>query len=129
MSRKPRTSAAASKALEVAAKPVEVVGQTLERAFDPLTSALKRAALRRADRQARQFEPPAAGASPAAAAAPAGKTAGPVSPLAVPFPKIPPIAGVELATGRAGFYKQEREDLLVMRFPEGASCAGFFTRH
>ncbi|RAK51960.1 bifunctional ornithine acetyltransferase/N-acetylglutamate synthase [Phenylobacterium soli] len=53
----------------------------------------------------------------------------PVSPLVVPFPKIPPIAGVQLATGRAGFYKHEREDLLVMHFPEGASAAGVFTRH
>ena len=35
-----------------------------------------------------------------------------MSPLAVPFPQIPPIAGVQLATGRAGFYKHEREDLL-----------------
>jgi len=121
MSRKP--SKPASKALEAASKPVEVVGQTLERAFDPLTSALKRAALKRADRQARQFE-----AAPAAAAAPA-KAAVPVSPLAVPFPKIPPIAGVVMATGRAGFYKHEREDLLVMRFPQGASGAGVFTRH
>jgi glutamate N-acetyltransferase / amino-acid N-acetyltransferase len=124
MSRKPSKSA--SKALEVASKPVEVVGQTLERAFDPLTSALKRAALKRADKQARQFE-----AAPAAApAAPkAAKAAMPVSPLAVPFPKIPPIAGVVMATGRAGFYKHEREDLLVMHFPEGASGAGVFTRH
>jgi len=121
MTRKPRTSA--SKALEAAAKPVEVVGHTLERAFDPLTSALKRAALKRADKQARQFETPAA-----AAAAPA-KAAMPVSPLAVPFPQIPPIAGVTMATGRAGFYKHDREDLLVMHFPEGASGAGVFTRH
>jgi glutamate N-acetyltransferase/amino-acid N-acetyltransferase len=36
---------------------------------------------------------------------------------------------VTLATGRAGFYKHERDDLLVMAFPEGASCAGVFTRH
>jgi glutamate N-acetyltransferase/amino-acid N-acetyltransferase len=122
MSRKPRSSAA--KALEAAAKPVEVVGQTLERAFDPLASALKRAALRRADRQARQFDAPAGEAAPAPA-----KSAMPVSPLAVPFPAIPPIAGVELATGRAGFYKQDRDDLLVMSFPDGASAAGVFTRH
>ena len=124
MSRKPT---AASKALEAAAKPVEAVGQTLERAFDPLTSALKRAALRRANRQAGQFD--AAPAPAAASAAKAAKTALPVSPLALPFPAIPPIAGVELATGRAGFYKQDREDLLVMCFPEGASAAGVFTRH
>jgi glutamate N-acetyltransferase/amino-acid N-acetyltransferase len=53
----------------------------------------------------------------------------PVSPLAVPFPNMPPIAGVQLATGRAGFYKHDREDLLLMSFPDGASCAGVFTRH
>jgi glutamate N-acetyltransferase/amino-acid N-acetyltransferase len=52
-----------------------------------------------------------------------------VSPLAVPFPTIPPIAGVEMATATAGFYKHERPDLLVMHFPKGASCAGVFTRH
>ena len=121
MSRKPRTA----KALEVAAKPVEVVGQRLERAFDPLASALKRAALKRADRQARQFET----ASAAGPAASPTSGAGPVSPLAVPFPRIPPIAGVQMAAGRAGFYKHERDDLLVMTFPEGASCAGVFTRH
>jgi glutamate N-acetyltransferase/amino-acid N-acetyltransferase len=115
MTRKPTKKTAA-------AKPVEVVGQTLERALDPLTSALKRAALRRADKQAQQFT------SPQVAAAPAGKSAMPVSPLAVPFPKMPPIAGVTLATGRAGYYKHDREDLLVMSFPEGASGAGVFTR-
>jgi glutamate N-acetyltransferase/amino-acid N-acetyltransferase len=110
-----------------ASKPVEVVGQTLERAFDPLTSAIKRAALRRADKQSRQFSE---AAPPAAAQAPSGgKGAMPVSPLAVPFPRIPPIAGVQLATARAGFYKRDREDLLVMRFPAGASCGGVFTRN
>jgi glutamate N-acetyltransferase/amino-acid N-acetyltransferase len=108
-----------------ASTPVEVVGQTLERAFDPLTSALKRAALKRADKQSRQFSE-APQAQPAAPAAP-GK-AMPVSPLAVPFPHMPPIAGVQLATARAGYYKHEREDLLVMSFPAGAACAGVFTR-
>ncbi|HKR88338.1 MAG TPA: bifunctional ornithine acetyltransferase/N-acetylglutamate synthase, partial [Phenylobacterium sp.] len=72
-----------------AATPVEVVGQTLERAFDPLTSALKRAALKRADKQARQFAEPAAASPPAAG----GGKAMPVSPLFVPFPRMPPIAG------------------------------------
>ncbi len=52
-----------------------------------------------------------------------------VSPLAVPFPIIPPVAGVELAVGRAGFYKQDRDDLLLMRFAPGTACAGVFTRH
>ncbi|MDB5466034.1 MAG: argJ [Phenylobacterium sp.] len=129
MSRKPTKPVAglkpAAKALEAAAKPVEVMGQTLERAFDPLASALKRAALKRADRQARQFSEPVSAPAPAAPV----KGAMPVSPLAVPFPLMPPIAGVQLATGRAGFYKYDREDLLVMSFPEGASCAGVFTRH
>ena len=108
-----------------AAKPVEAVGQTLERALDPLASAIKRAALRRADRQSRAFDEPAAETAPASPA----KGALPVSPLAVPFPRIPPIDGVELATGRAGFYKHDREDLLIMRFAEGTSVAGVFTRH
>ena len=111
----------------VAAKPVEVMGQTLERAFDPLTSALKRAALKRADKQARQFAE-AAPTAPAGPAGAGGKGAMPVSPLAVPFPRMAPIAGVQIATARAGYYKHEREDLLVMSFPEGASCAGVFTR-
>jgi len=52
-----------------------------------------------------------------------------ISPLAVPFPTIPPIPGVELATGRDGFYKHDREDLLLMRFAPGTACAGVFTRH
>lgn len=52
-----------------------------------------------------------------------------VSPLAVPFPAIPPIGGVEMAVGRAGFYKQDRPDLVLFKFAEGTSCAGVFTRH
>ena len=123
MSRKPTPPGDAPSRRRAAAKPVEAVGQTIERALDPLASALKRAALRRADRQSRAFDEPAD-----SAAAPA-KEAPPVSPLAVRFPRIPQIDGVELATGRAGFYKHERADLLVMRFAEGTSVAGVFTRH
>lgn len=123
MSRKPTPPESGSTRRRAAPKPVEAVGQTLERALDPLASALKRAALLRADRQSRAFDKPAV-----AAVAPA-KGALPISPLAVPFPHIPPIDGVEIATGRAGFYKHEREDLLVMRFAEGTSVAGVFTRH
>ena len=123
MSRKSTPNGTPTSRPRSAAKPVEAVGQTIERALDPLASALKRAALRRADRQSRAFDE-----GPDVAAAPA-KGALPVSPLAVPFPLIPPIDGVELATGRAGFYKHEREDLLIMRFAEGTSVAGVFTRH
>ena len=57
------------------------------------------------------------------------KPAFPISPLAVPFPAIPAIAGVELAVAQAGFYKQPRDDLLMMRFAPGTVCAGVFTRH
>jgi glutamate N-acetyltransferase/amino-acid N-acetyltransferase len=120
-----KPAASAPKAAPVA-NPAEIVGQTLERALDPLRSAWKSAALRRADRHQRQFSPPDV---PAIMAAPAGKPGLARAPNAVPFPKIAPIAGVELAIGRAGLYKHERPDVLLMRFAEGTSCAGVFTRH
>ena len=51
-----------------------------------------------------------------------------ISPLApARFPDLPVIAGVEAAIGRAGFYKHERPDLLLMRMPEGTRAAGVFT--
>lgn len=53
---------------------------------------------------------------------------GPVSPLApARFPDLPEIAGLEAAIGRAGFYKHERPDLLLMRMPAGTRAAGVFT--
>jgi glutamate N-acetyltransferase / amino-acid N-acetyltransferase len=85
------------------------IEQAIEKAFDPLTTAIKRATT-----------PP----KPAP-----GKPGLEISPLAVPFPVIPPIAGVEIATARAGFYKHERDDLVVFSFAPGTSCAGVFTRH
>ena len=103
MSQPPSKSASTGKKIETA----------IEKALDPLASALKRATQ---------------SAAQAVAAAP-GKPGLMISPLAVPFPAIPPIGGVEIATARAGFYKHERDDLVVFRFPEGASCAGVFTRH
>ena len=128
MTRKPVTTKPKAVRTGSVAKPVEAVGQTLERALDPLTSALKRAALRRAEKLNRAL----GGQAAPAASQPAkhdGKAAILVSPLAVPFPRIAPVAGVELAVGRAGFYKTPREDLLLMRFAEGTSAAGVFTRH
>ncbi|HEY5412793.1 MAG TPA: bifunctional glutamate N-acetyltransferase/amino-acid acetyltransferase ArgJ [Caulobacteraceae bacterium] len=104
------------------AGPAELVSQTIEKALDPLASVLKRAAVQRAHRQSHPSD--VANAAPAPA-----KGALPISPLAVPFPTIPPIAGVELAAGRAGFYKHVRDDVLLMRFAEGTTCAGVFTRH
>ncbi len=117
-----KAPAARAKPVDAGAKPVDLahqVGQTLSSALDPLASALKRATQQRASRQAAQDE----------AAQAAGKGSDLVSPLAVPFPVIPPIAGVDLASGRAGLYKQPREDVLVMRFAEETACAGVFTRH
>ena len=90
----------------------QMIETAIEKALDPLASALKRAT-----------QP----AKPAAASP--GKPGLMISPLAVPFPTIPPIGGVEIATARAGFYKHERDDLVVFHFAEGASCAGVFTRH
>jgi glutamate N-acetyltransferase/amino-acid N-acetyltransferase len=89
------------------------IEQALEKALDPLATALKRAT------------------APAPKAAPAspGKPGLQISPLAVPFPTIPPIGGVEIATARAGFYKHERDDLVVFSFARGTTCAGVFTRH
>jgi len=103
-----------AKALEAAAKPVEAAAHAV---LDPLASALKRG-LGRTDKPAPAPEPVAP-----------GKPGLKVSPLAVALPKMPPIAGVQMATGRAGFYKHERPDLLLMRFAKGTSCAGVFTRH
>ena len=42
---------------------------------------------------------------------------------------MPPIKGVRMATARAGFYKHDRPDVLLMSFPKGAAVAGVFTRH
>lgn len=103
MSRKPTPSSVA--------KPGGKIEAALERALDPLTTALK------------------LGKKDAETVASPGKPGLEVSPLAVPFPDIAPIKGVEIATGRAGFYKHEREDLVVFRFAPGTTCAGVFTRH
>jgi len=127
MAKRPATNPAA-KALEAAAKPAELVGQALDRAFEPVTTAFKRATQRREPPTPAPSKPEVRKREPKAPppASPSGLA---LSPLAVPFPAIPPIAGVELATGRAGFYKHERDDVLMMRFAEETTCAGVFTRH
>ncbi len=58
-----------------------------------------------------------------------GKPGLTVSPLAVDFPAMGEIAGVEIATARAGFYKHDRPDLVLFRFAEGTACAGVFTQN
>ena len=53
----------------------------------------------------------------------------PVSPLAVPFPDIGEVDGVSFAAASAGFYRQARPDVVLMRVAEGSTCAGVFTNH
>ncbi len=52
-----------------------------------------------------------------------------VSPLAQPFPAIPPIAGVTLRVARAGYKNWGRCDLTYVELAEGTAVAGVFTRN
>ena len=58
-----------------------------------------------------------------------GKPGLAVSPLATPMPEVGEIAGVSLSVARAGFYKHDRPDVLLMRLAAGTACAGVFTKH
>jgi len=53
----------------------------------------------------------------------------PVSPLALPLPPLPPIAGVRMATAEAGIRYKGRTDVLLAEFAEGTTVAGVFTRN
>ncbi len=53
----------------------------------------------------------------------------PVSPLAVPLPEMPAIAGVRLGVIEAGIRYKGRADLTMMEFPAGTTVAGVFTRN
>lgn len=53
----------------------------------------------------------------------------PVSPLARPFPAIPPIASVTPRVARAGYKDWGRCDLTFVEFTEGTAVAGVFTRN
>ena len=55
--------------------------------------------------------------------------ADPVSPLAVPFPPIPAIAGVTARIARAGYKDWGRCDLTYVELAEGTAVAGVFTRN
>lgn len=99
-------------------KPVstgKAIEQAFEKALDPFATAIRKATQPHAPASVAQAAP--------------GKPGLKVSPLAVPFPTIPPVGGVEITTARAGFYKHERDDLVVFRFARGTTCAGVFTRH
>jgi glutamate N-acetyltransferase / amino-acid N-acetyltransferase len=50
-----------------------------------------------------------------------------VSPLAVPLPELPPLAGVRLAATAAGIRYKGRTDLVMMEVAAGSSVAGVFT--
>ena len=51
------------------------------------------------------------------------------SPLALPFPAIPPIAGVTLRVARARYKQWDRCDLTYAELAEGTAVAGVFTRN
>jgi glutamate N-acetyltransferase/amino-acid N-acetyltransferase len=53
----------------------------------------------------------------------------PVSPLALPLPPLPPIAGVRMATAEAGIRYKGRTDVLLAEFAEGTTVAGVFTKN
>ncbi|MEJ6009912.1 bifunctional glutamate N-acetyltransferase/amino-acid acetyltransferase ArgJ [Novosphingobium aquae] len=52
-----------------------------------------------------------------------------VSPLASPFPAMPPVAGVTLRVARAGYKDWGRCDLTFAELAEGTAVAGVFTRN
>ena len=51
------------------------------------------------------------------------------SPLALPFPDIPPIDGVTLRVARARYKQWDRCDLTFVELAEGTSIAGVFTKN
>lgn len=53
----------------------------------------------------------------------------PVSPLALPLPSLPPVAGVRLATAEAGIRYKGRTDVLLVELAEGTTVAGVFTKN
>jgi glutamate N-acetyltransferase/amino-acid N-acetyltransferase len=51
------------------------------------------------------------------------------SPLALPFPEMPQIAGVTARIARAGYKDWGRCDLTYVELAEGTSVAGLFTKN
>lgn len=73
---------------------------------------------------------PKAKVKPKAKAKPKAKTksVAKVSPLAPKaYAKLPPLAGVEIGTAATGIKYKGRDDVLVIRLPEGTTAAGVFT--
>src|SRR5579875_1887701 len=51
-----------------------------------------------------------------------------VSPLALPFPELPPVAGVSLHVARARYKDWDRCDLTLAQLAPGTAVAGVLTR-
>ena len=51
-----------------------------------------------------------------------------ISPLAIPFPDLPPVTGVELRVARARYKAWDRCDLTYMELAEGTTVAGVLTQ-
>ena len=51
------------------------------------------------------------------------------SPLALPFPDMPPVDGVTLRVARAGYKNWGRCDLTYAELAEGTAVAGVFTKN
>lgn len=47
----------------------------------------------------------------------------------IPFPSMPPIKGVRIATAAAAIKRAGRDDVLMFALPEGGSIAGVFTQN
>ena len=52
-----------------------------------------------------------------------------LSPLALPLPALPPVAGVRLGAVEAGIRYRNRTDLVMLELAAGTSVAGVFTRN
>jgi glutamate N-acetyltransferase/amino-acid N-acetyltransferase len=53
----------------------------------------------------------------------------PVSPLMLPMPGLPPVAGVQLGSAQAGIRYKGRDDVTMVVFPAGTTVAGVFTKN
>ncbi|MGB3167389.1 MAG: bifunctional glutamate N-acetyltransferase/amino-acid acetyltransferase ArgJ [Alteraurantiacibacter sp.] len=51
------------------------------------------------------------------------------SPLALPFPAMPPVEGVTMRVARAGYKDWQRADLTYAELAEGTALAGVFTKN
>ena len=51
-----------------------------------------------------------------------------ISPLARPFPAMPPVAGVRIGTATAGYKAWTRADTTLVEFAPGTTVAGVTTR-